>query len=244
MSNSIRMGEEEFYDPNMFLNRPLINLNNRVALGFTLYTETSGPLRHTGLLFAYAYHIPLHTMRLSFGLAGMLAYYNLNTSEFKPIDTNDLSLYTNTSAFIPDVNVGSLLYDPTFFLGFSANGFVNMNKIMDHTSRQPDFNLCGGYRFVINKKLKFEPSLFIMMEQEGTLFDLNGKLYIRDKGWLLLAYRSNGEVTPGFGIRIKKVYQLNYIYAITTRGLAGYNYGSHQISLRVYVTALVRQHQK
>jgi type IX secretion system PorP/SprF family membrane protein len=95
-SNSIRLGEEEFYDPNMFLNRPLINIAKRVGLGLTIFNESNGPLYHTGLLFAYAYHLPVQRNRLSFGLSGIITHYRLNTKEFEPIDELFQSLAKET----------------------------------------------------------------------------------------------------------------------------------------------------
>jgi hypothetical protein len=63
-SNSLRLGDEEFYDPNQFINQPFINLAPRVGIGFTIFNETNGPLQHTGAMFAYAYHIYLNNNRL------------------------------------------------------------------------------------------------------------------------------------------------------------------------------------
>src|SRR5208283_2242565 len=50
LSNSIRLGEEEFYDPKMFKTKPMINLSNHASLGVTVFNETEGPLQHTGIL--------------------------------------------------------------------------------------------------------------------------------------------------------------------------------------------------
>ena len=243
-SNSLRLGDEEFYDPNMFLNRPLINLASRVGIGFTVFNETSGPLRHTGILFAYAYHISIRESRLSFGLSGVISQYYLNTQKFKPVRADDPDLYTNTSAIIPDLNIGAMYYNRMVFIGISANGLVNFNKVMDHTQTFPDIVACGGYKFTINYILKLEPSLFIWKYGQGAFSaDINGKLYFRDKNWFLLSYQGNDEVLAGIGLSIKTGMQICYTYAINTNGLASYNAGSQSISLRLDIAALARKHK-
>jgi type IX secretion system PorP/SprF family membrane protein len=242
-SSSIRLGEEEFYDRNMFLNRPFINLAKRVGLGITFYNESSGPLRHTGLLFAYAYHLHLYNGRLSFGLSGLLSQYKLDTQEFKPIEADDPGLYTHTSAIIPDANIGVIYYNPDFFTGVSVNRLVNFNKIMDHTNDLPDIVVCGGYKFNINSEVKFEPSVFMVRSgNEQFSIDLNGKLYLVNKYWLLLSYQSNGEVIIGFSMYINPGIHLCYSYAINTSGLANYKQGSQILSLRANIGALVKKY--
>jgi type IX secretion system PorP/SprF family membrane protein len=242
ISNSVKLGEEEFYDHDMFLNRPLINLTPRVGLGLSVFNESSGPLRHTGVLFAYAYHIPLRNHRLSFGLSGAVSQYHLNTQEFKPVTSDDPSLYTNTSAIIPAVNFGILYYSRELFAGISANDLVNFNNVMDHTKTFPDIVACGGYKFTIDPNYKFEPSLFFWKYgQKNFAIDINCKLYFHDKNWLLLSYQGFNEILAGFGLNIKKGIQLYYTYAVSTTGLASYNAGNQSISVRADMTALVRK---
>jgi type IX secretion system PorP/SprF family membrane protein len=243
-SNSLRLGEDEFYDPHKFIIRPLINLAPRVGLGFTVYNETSGPLRHTGLLLAYAYHISIYESRLSFGLSGLISQYHLETQEFKPIISDDLSLYSNNTAIVPDVNFGALYYNRRFFAGISAVNLINFKKVMDHTETSPDIIVCGGYKFKINKAYKIEPSLFIWKHGQGTYStDINCKLYFNDKNWLLIAYQGSSEILFGVGLNIKTGIQVCYYYSTNTNGLASYNAGSQSISFRADIAALVKKHK-
>jgi type IX secretion system PorP/SprF family membrane protein len=242
LSNSIRLGEEEFYDPKMFKTKPFVNYSNHASLGFTIYNETEGPLQHTGFMAAYAYHISLNDMRLSFGLAGLISQYHIDNSMFKPIDLTDPSLYSSTSAFIPDINFGVMLYDRMFFLGFSANGLVNFNKTMDHMQTQPDIVLFGGNKFIFNQYISFEPSLFIWRYGLGTYsIEANAKMYLREENWLLIAYHYN-EVIAGIGLGLKHGLQLSYNYSINTNGLSGYTRGSQYISLIANIAVLTRKH--
>jgi len=243
-SNSLRLGEDEFYDPHKFIIRPFINLAPRVGLGFTVYNETSGPLRHTGLLLAYAYHISIYESRLSFGLSGLISQYHLDAGEFEPVNTDDPSLYSSTTAIVPDVNFGAMYYNRQFFTGISANGLVNFKKVMDHTKTFPDIIVCGGYKFKINKTYKFEPSLFIWRYGQGSYStDINCKLYFKDKNWLLLSYQGSSEALFGFGLSIRNGIQLCYYYSTNTNGLASYNAGSQSISFRVDIAELVKKHR-
>jgi type IX secretion system PorP/SprF family membrane protein len=235
-SNSIRLGEEEFYDPNMFLNRPLINIAKRVGLGLTIFNESNGPLYHTGLLFAYAYHLPVQRNRLSFGLSGIITHYRLNTKEFEPIDEADPDLYTNNSALIPDANLGMMYYNRQFFIGISAISLFNASKIMDHINTFPDIVVCGGYKFDVNNNFKLEPSLFIWRFGDGEFSaDYNAKLFFRNEFWLLISYKGNKDISAGISLNLKTGLHLQYSYAVNTTGLADFYQGSHYISLQVNV---------
>jgi type IX secretion system PorP/SprF family membrane protein len=242
LSNSVRLGEEEFYDPQMFINRPFINLAPHVGLGLTIFNESSGPLRHTGALFAYAYHISINQNRLSLGLSAQIVQYKLNTQEFKPVNEADPSLYTNPTVFVPDFNFGALYYNRKMFAGISAIGLVNFNKVMDHAKTFPDIVAYGGFLVKINSIYKFEPSLFLWKYGQGKFVtDINTKFYYRDKNWLMLSYQGKGEALAGIGLNIKTGIQICYSYAINTKGLANYNAGSQSISLRVDVAALAKK---
>jgi type IX secretion system PorP/SprF family membrane protein len=244
LSNSLRLGDEEFYDPNKFVNRPIINLAPRVGIGLTIFNETSGPLRITGVLFAYAYHISIRENRLSFGLSGLISQFHINAEEFKPVNSADPSLYSDNSAVVPDLNFGMMYYNSRLFTGISVNSLINYNKVVDPVETAPDILLCGGYKFKINYYVIFEPSLFIWKYGEGSFAaDINTKLYIRDKFWFLASYQGNCEALAGIGLSIKTGIQLNYFYSINTNGLASYNLGSQCISLKADITALVRKYK-
>ncbi len=239
LSNSIRLGEEEFYDPKMFKTKPILNLSNHASLGFTVYNETEGPLQHTGFMAAYAYHIYINDMRLSLGLAGMLTQYNLNTQLFKPADIPDPDLYNNNSAFIPEINFGVMLYNRLFYSGISFNGLKNFKKIMDHQQTQPDVVLFAGNKFILNEKYIFEPSLFLWKYGNGTYSaDINAKMYYKDNNWLLFAYHGTGEIIAGIGIGLKQWLQLGYTYNINTSGLSSLLGGSQNITLIANIAVL------
>jgi type IX secretion system PorP/SprF family membrane protein len=241
LSNSLRLGMEEFYNPNMFLNRPVINIAKRVGIGFSIYNEINGPLRHTGILLAYAYHLPIHNGHFSFGISGLISQYKLNTNEFKPVEEADPILYTRNSAIVPDANIGIMLYKQNFFSGITANGLFNFNRIMDHTSHFPDIVAIGGYRFNTNMNFKVEPSLFICRDAKGSFSaDVNTKFYFYDKYWLLLSYKSKGELMTAISLNIKSGFQVLYSYSINTTGLASYYQGSHCISLRVNIASFIK----
>lgn len=242
-SNSIRLGEEEFYNPKSFIIRPLINLSNHVSLGFTLFNETEGPLQHIGFMFAYAYHIALDNMRLSLGLSGMLTQYHLNTSYFDPSNPNDPNLYTNTTALIPDINAGVLLYDRLFYVGASANGLANFDQIMDHQQTQPDLVLFSGNKFEVNDRYIIEPSLFGWRYGTGTYsMDINAKIYYLEDNWLLLSYHTTGEMIIGIGIKLRPGLKLGYTYTLSTNGLTSLFGGSQNISLLANIEVLKKKY--
>ena len=242
LSNSIRLGEQDFYDKNNYFYRPSKGFINKVGLGVTVFNETNGPVRHTGVLLAYAYHIPLRTGQLSFGLSGLVAQYGLNTDKFKPVEVNDPSLYTTTSAVVPDANFGMLFYNRNLFAGFSINGLLNLNRVMDHTNTTPAVTACIGYKFGVTREVKVEPSVFAIRDGQKKLStDINAKLYYTGAYWLLLSYQTSGAYQVGVAMNIKTGLQLSYAVAVSTSGLANRYQSSQNISLRADVAALTQR---
>lgn len=238
-SNSIRLGQEDFYDQNMFVNRPLFDIAKRVGVGFTFFNETSGPLQHTGMMFAYAYHIHARNGRFSFGISGIVTQFRLNTFEFKPADEDDPTLYTNTRAVFPDANTGVLYYNSKFFTGLSMNG-INLKRTLNHMRIEPDIVFCAGYKFYINEVTKFEPSLFLTKYDKGLLTDINLKYYFFKNNWFLISFQTNGEALAGVALNIAKGVQVLYSYSINTAGLATYLQGSHIVSIRADIASVVK----
>lgn len=243
LSTSIRLGEEEFYDPKMFRTKPFVNLSNHVSLGITVFNETEGPLQHTGFMAAYAYHISINNMRLSFGLAGLITQYHLNTELFNPLVQDDPDLYTNTTAFVPDVNFGVMLYNRLLYLGISANGLANFDKILDHQQDQPDIVLFCGNKFITNNLFSFEPSMFVWRYGQGSLStDFNLKIYYQEDNWLLIGHHGNNELLAGIGIGLIHGLQLGYVYSLLNNGLTNYLAGSQNITLVANIALLTRKH--
>ena len=239
LSNSIRLGKKEYYDKNNYVYQPHGSFINRVGLGFTIFNETDGPLRHTGALLAYAYHIPMRRGQLSFGISGVVAQHGLNNSEFKPVETNDPSLYTSTSEIVSDANVGLLFYNRKLFAGISINGLININRTMDHTTTTPNMVVCGGYKLTVSGQMAVEPSIFVTRDGLGKITtDINAKLYYLTKYWLFLSYKTNRSMETGIAMQLSTGLQLSYAYAVSTSGLTNTYLGSHNISLRVDVAAL------
>jgi len=242
LSNSLKLGSEGFYDPDMFLNRPFFNIAPRVGIGFTIFNESSGPLRHTGLLLAYAYHIPIKENHLSFGLSGLITQHYVNTREFKAVNEGDAALYSNATLFVPNLNFGVMFYNRKLFIGMAVDGLLNYNSQLYDTKTSPDIVFFGGNKFIINQNFTFEPSTFLWKYEDGTIsLGINSKLYYSDKNWALVSYTNKREILAGIGITIKSGIQLNYIYTTSTAGLSTYSLGKQSISIRVDITTLVRK---
>jgi type IX secretion system PorP/SprF family membrane protein len=239
ISNSLKLGDEGFYDNNMFLNRPLFNVAPRVGIGFSVFNESSGPLHHTGALMAYAYHIRLKEKHISFGISVLATQHYLNNSSFKPATLDDPVMNTRNSAFVPDFNLGVLCYSQRWFFGISVDRIVNINKTMDHTYTLPDIFVVGGYKYEMMTHVAFEPSLLFHSGGDlNNLIDLNFRLRYHDDYWLLLSYRSKREIISGIGLKIFDGIQMGYNYGFSSTGLSGYLRGSHSFAIYTDIAQL------
>jgi len=241
-STSVRLGNKDFYNPKMYVNRPIFNINERVGLGLSFFNERNGPLRHTGIMLAYAYHIPLRYKTLSFGISGTGTQYYLNNNQFKPIDSNDPGLlFSENKAVVPNINIGSMLYNQKYFLGVSVNELLNSNHQITKNKTRPNFVLCGGYRYHLKSYFDIEPSLFLLKyNQDNLKLDINAKLYFRELNYLILSYRSSKEILAGIGLHIQDGIQIAYAYNVTIGGLSTYSYGNHEFMVLFSFSELLR----
>jgi len=240
-SNSVKLGAEGFYDENMFVQRPLFNIADRVGIGLTIFSETSGPLCNTGLLFAYAYHLPLAHGKLSFGLSGIISEFKLSSDEFKPLDESDPDLYSNSNEFRPNANLGILYKDDRLFLGLSYLGLLSYAEILNTNYNTSTLSLWFGYKLRINELFMIEPSAFIFKSASKKYrADLNVKLSYRNFPWILISLKNYKALDLGVGLHIKKHFQLIYLYSLNVNGTSYYFQNNHSVSLRLNIGSILR----
>jgi type IX secretion system PorP/SprF family membrane protein len=231
-------------------------ISDRTGVGLSFYNDKNGNTRQKGAKFSFAHHLTLsytQKMFLSLGLS-----YNINSFR---IAIEDIETINGTPIVDPAINgdrsksnhnfdVGFLYRFEDFYLSLNANNLLEKD-LDDFTGAEPgdllNFQVYSGFvlRSRANKSIEYEPSVFFQMfwSDKRSATDLNFKFRQfnrnEDYYWIGGSYRFLNDqfftplnVGPMAGITKNKFY-FAYSYQFTINDLAGYNSGTHAITIGI-----------
>lgn len=231
-----------------------MRISNRTGVGVSAYNDKNGNTRQKGVKFSFAHHLVLdyYTKQyLSFGLSYninnfKIDIHNFNTTEEIPIV--DPSITDDRAISNHNFDVGFLYRFKQFYFSFNANNILKKD-VDDFNGFEPNqlmnYQIYSGYiiKSNQNKDVEFEPSIFyqIFGSDRRSSTDLNFKYRKFTKGddyyWIGASYRFLNDqpmkplnIGPMAGIMKSKIY-FAYSYQITMNDLAGYNSGTHMITI-------------
>jgi type IX secretion system PorP/SprF family membrane protein len=197
--------------------------------------------------------------RLCLGIGGGITQYSIDGTALKYIDDQDNAIpMGNTSTIIPDARFGIYYYTPKFYAGVSVMDLLSLYT--DNTRyywggynyktirKTQHLYLTAGYLLNLSDNLKLKPSVLMKEDFKGpTNVDLNAFLLIADKLWVGGSYRTGVKLwkKPALADDLEQLdaasvivefyatqqLRIGYSYDITINKMAGYQQGSHEISL-------------
>lgn len=228
-SASLRIGNFDFYNPKMFINKSNLKSRERIGIGGAVYSDRNGPMAMRGVNLAYAYHLAFSDSRLSFGLSATAEQSALDGSAWDPITPGDPLLDGERESFLQfNANAGIYYYGPRYYAGFAVGHLIPLeNKIEPGNTVRQDYILHGGYLFRPLEDLKIEPSLNIRyLDAEKLEYDLQTRLYVHHIHWVALTYRSYRALALTAGFKVRQVY-LAYHFEASLSPVVKYSAGTH-----------------
>ncbi|OMP29705.1 type IX secretion system membrane protein PorP/SprF [Mangrovimonas sp. DI 80] len=229
---------------------------DRSGVGLSLYNDKNGNTRQKGVKFSFAHHLVLDytsEQYLSFGISYNINSFRIDIENFEPnYETPIVDPYVTDDRAVNNNNfdVGVLYRNKGYYLSLNVNNILkkdidNFNGI--EPSLLLNYQLYSG--LVIqskeNKRVEYEPSVFFQyFGSDGrSATDVNFKYRKfnrkEDYYWVGLSYRFLNDqffkplnIGPMAGIMKSKFY-FAYSYQITTNALAGYNSGTHSITIGI-----------
>lgn len=232
-STSLRLGNFDFYNPKMMVNKSKLKSQERIGFGFGLYSDQNGPVSSRGLNMAYAYHLELSHSSLAFGLSGSAEQTVINGSSWDPITPGDPLLGTeNDSYYNFNANVGVFYSGAEYFAGFAVNHLIPLeNRLEPGETVKQDYILHGGYLLRSMEKIKFEPSVhFRYLDYESLEYDIRAKIYLQHIHWVALTYRSYKAISLSAGFKVRHFY-LAYQFESNLSRMVSYSAGSHGLHI-------------
>lgn len=232
-STSLRIGNFDFYDPKMFINKSKLKTVERIGFGVGFYSDKNGPVINRGLTMAYAYHLILDHSRLSLGLSGIAEQSILDGTNWDPISQGDPLLENQRDSYFSfNANFGIYYYSPTYFAGLSATHLIpHENKVDPGETIKQDYILQGGYLFFHLEDVKFEPSINLRyLDYEVMEFDIQARIYLQHVHWIALTYRSYQALALSAGLKVRQFY-IAYNIEANLSPIIKYSAGTHGIHL-------------
>lgn len=228
--NALRLGKP--------VTRESLPFGKRIIHGFgaTIINEEFGVVKNFDVGITYSFQIPLKkNLYLSTGIAPYFSNSKFQLGDIKTLNDDsylDLLKRQGNSTSEMNLRAGILLYSPRFYA--HASYLQVWNKVLDETIS--DF----GYRFVatagvgvsfnVGQKSLMKPSIQMLFdEQNEIVIDYTAKVYLGEKMWSGITYRSSGFVSFLLGIELNSLLGFSYSYELPTGELKGFSSGSHEI---------------
>ncbi len=225
-------------------------ISDRTGVGLSFYNDKNGNTHQKGAKFSFAHHLTLsytEKMFLSFGLS-----YNFNSIRLAIENFNspipDSGITGDKSKANHNFDVGLLYRFKAFYLSLNSSNILKKD-LDDFNGAEPsdllNFQVYSGLVITskANRYIEFEPSVFYQLfwSDKRSSTDVNFKFRkfnrSEDYFWVGGSYRFLNDqfftplnIGPMAGITKNKFY-FGYSYQFTINDLAGFNSGTHSITI-------------
>lgn len=233
VSGSFRIGNFDFYNPKMYVNKTSLKASERIGVGFVLFNDNVGPVSNRGAQMSYAFHIPMKYSRLALGLSAGYYQMMIDERDFNPVLVNDPVLHYGTESYSRfNASTGAYYYTPSWFAGASVTDLLPLKmEEMDNKRVRQDLHITGGYMIDPGERIKIEPSVYMAFyNYEDFYYQLNTKIYLDHVHWVNVHFRSIGAVGIRAALKISRVY-IAYGYEANLSRVFLYNMGTHEINI-------------
>jgi len=176
--------------------------NERVGVGLSVHHDEIGPSNSWFYNLQYAYHVPLQTGKLSFGIQGMIRNYRIKWKEVATIHQAD-PLYGNGTAMklLPNIGWGAYYYSENMYAGISMPRILRGDLTFMGTNPNSDYKaleerhtfLMAGGILPLQKQLKLKADGLIKYVPNAPLdIDLHVGLVFLDIFNIGMTYRFGG----------------------------------------------------
>jgi len=222
----------------MTLQAPLNS--EKLGGGISLYNDSKGPTKTTGVTVDLSYRLKLAKGKLAFGLkAGFNSRTNYLASRVELFEEQDVAFSADQVGEIhPNVGFGIYYKSPNFFIGASSPRLLkstsqDQNYSFEGEEQHYYFMTGGTIELSTSRKVKLKPSMLFKMT-ESTLFqlDVTALFDFNDKFWAGPMYRSSSDVGLLMGTKLNEQFSLGYAFdwSVANPTLV-YNNGSHELML-------------
>jgi len=213
-------------------------MNDMCGIGLTIQNDKIGVTSQQEISLSYSYKIRFTNQVLSLGLKGGVNTMNSRFDKLNLDDVSDVEFLNNEKTVLPIFGFGAYLKGDNYFVGFSlpqlykffsasSNKYFNLQKLSF---------VSAGYLFQLNKNLKIKPSTLIKVNFGSVSeMDFTSTFYYKEKFIFGASYKTLNSASLFFEIEFQPRYFLGYSYDVSTTSLFHQQYGSHEVSLNIFI---------
>jgi type IX secretion system PorP/SprF family membrane protein len=236
--------------------------NGSVGLGVILTSDQIGAQSTVSGYLNYAYRIRVgenENSKLAFGIAAGMMQLGIDGSKLNAITPGDEAVPIGSQSRVtPDANFGIYYSTEHYFAGASVTNLLGKFILKKDESNilvpipQPHFYLTAGALIGINDQMKFKPVILLKDDVKGpTSLDVDGFILMNERLSIGAFYRTSVKLYQknnlqsdlpsqnAFGGIIEFFatpnLRIGYSYDHSLNALGNYNYGSHELSIGVYL---------
>jgi len=214
-------------------------MKDMCGIGLTVNNDKIGVTNQQEVSLSYSYKIRFTNQSLSFGLKGGVNTLNSRFDQLNIDDKSDKEFQNNENTILPIFGFGAYLKGNNYFIGLSV---PQLYKFFSTKNYNKYFNLqkicfiTGGYIFQVNENLKIKPSTLAKVNF-GSVFemDFTTTFFYKEKFIFGGSYKTLNSACLFFEIEFQPRYFLGYSYDVSTTNLISHQYGSHEISLNIFI---------
>ena len=204
------------------------------GIGGRIFNDGAGPFNLIQLELAAAYHVKLGTnLYASVGVFAGIIQSRFDVSGLTLTNFNDPAINGSSANIVyPAITPGFLIYNSTFYLGFSIQNMVNIELpdigLETRTARHYIFK--GAKSFMLSDRAELVPSVIMRYAYNSPLaFDLNLIYDLDHKYQFGLSYRNQTAIAAMINFKIFNMFSIGYSYDYILNNLRYGTSGSHEI---------------
>lgn len=223
-----------------------ISLHSRLfkgmmGVGGYMYKDETGLVKHNNYGLSYAFHVKFPDVEFSIGLSGNMMRYYFDGTQSTIHNTHDKAVDRSivASDWVPNGNVGVLLYNDRFHFGISVLNLMEtpadfyeadtLKKGKLGTEAHTFLSL--GYNFSTADLIWEHTLQASALTGAPLLVDYNLRIHIQEQLFAGFAVRLKDAVALQAGYTWKQQLQLGYSYDLVVSKLRQYQSGTHEIVL-------------
>ncbi|HEY8999969.1 MAG TPA: type IX secretion system membrane protein PorP/SprF [Mucilaginibacter sp.] len=237
--------------------------DTKVGLGLLVANDRIGAQSATSFYANYAYRLKMDydgKNRLAFGIGGGFSQAGIDGSKLNPAQTGDADIPTGyQGAILPDARLGVLYTDEKFFAGASVDNLLSswlaknsVDKTVSVPIPIPHFYFTTGIYLPVDDDIILKPSIMLKDDRGGpTSLDLNTFVLLSERIWVGGTYRTavklynkpnlqdnleqSNALVAMVQFFVNEKLRIGYSFDYSLTPLANYNYGSHEISIGIFL---------
>jgi len=237
--------------------------DTKVGLGLLVANDRIGAQSATSVYANYAYRLQMDEdgkSRLAFGIGAGISQAGIDGSKLNPAQIGDVDIPTGyQGAILPDARLGILYTDNKFFAGASVDNILSswlakssVDKTVSVPIPIPHFYFTTGFYMPVNDDIMLRPSIMLKDDRGGpTSLDLNTFVLLNEVIWVGGTYRTavplynkpnlqkdlqkSNALVAMVQFFVNEKLRIGYSFDYSLTPLANYNYGSHEISIGIFL---------